>query len=396
MIILKNCRLVPYLTEGYEQPTADIFIEKKKIQGIYPCGTQPCGDAEVYDLKGKTVLPGFFDLHAHLMFSHQNWEYLMHRNESTYVMDCAAYAKAYLKLGYTTIRDAGNDYYASVTVRDNINRGVLTGARVITSGKILTPTTRGNSSFGELYKEIDGVDAMLKACRQESAAGVDFIKYMCTGAVLNLGGEPGQMVTSPAELRAVAEAAESLGTYVAAHCHGTTGIKEAIKAGIRTIEHASYMDEECIDMILKQGNVVSTVPTFAVAYSLATELSGPQLAEFKAKGADAVAHMAKSLRLCQEGGVLAGFGTDLDMENALKYPGIEFRARADYGFDNESILKQATIESAKILQVDDALGTICVGKLADLVVMDGAPDEDIACIEQYPFMVWKEGVLFRG
>ena len=84
------------------------------------------------------------------------------------------------------------------------------------------------------------------------------------------------------------------------------------------------------------------------------------------------------------------------MENALKYPGIEFRARADYGFDNESILKQATIESAKILQVDDALGTICVGKLADLVVMDGAPDEDIACIEQYPFMVWKEGVLFRG
>ena len=143
MIVLKNCRLIPYLTDGYSNPTADIFIDGKHIQGIYPCGTQSCEDAECYDLNGKTVIPGYFDLHAHLMFTNQNWEYLMHRSESTYVMDSAAYAKTYLKLGYTTIRDAGNDYYASVTVRDNINSGVLTGARVITSGKILTPTTTG-------------------------------------------------------------------------------------------------------------------------------------------------------------------------------------------------------------------------------------------------------------
>ena len=83
------------------------------------------------------------------------------------------------------------------------------------------------------------------------------------------------------------------------------------------------------------------------------------------------------------------------MENAAKYPGIEFKARASYGVDNETILKQATIESAKILRMDDKLGTICVGKLADLVVVDGAPDEDISCMMKYPTMVWKEGVLFR-
>lgn len=200
---IKKLPPYPYLTDGYSNPTADIFIDGKSIRGIYRCGTQSCEDAECYDLNGKTVLPGYFDLHAHLMFTNQNWEYLMHRNESAYVMDSAAYAKTYLKLGYTTIRDAGNDYYASVTVRDNINRGVLTGARVITSGKILTPTTRGNSSFGTLYKEIDGAEAMLKACREECAAGVDFIKYMCTGAMLNLGGVPGQIVTTPEELRAI-------------------------------------------------------------------------------------------------------------------------------------------------------------------------------------------------
>lgn len=396
MIVLKNCRIIPYLTEGYDLPAADIFIEGKQIQGLYPCGTKPYGDAECYDLNGKTVMPGFFDLHAHLMFSNQNWEYLMHRSESTYLMDSAAYAKAYLKLGYTTIRDAGNDYYASVTVRDNIANGLLTGARVITSGKILSPTTRGNSSFGSLYKEVDSAGEMLKVCREESAAGVDFIKYMCTGAVLNLGGEPGEMVTTFEELQAVVAAAETLGTYVAAHCHGTAGIKAAIKAGVRTIEHASYMDEECVELILKRGKTTFTIPTLAVAYSLTKELSGPVVPEFKRKAEDAVAHTSQGIRLCNAAGVTVGFGTDLDMENALKYPGIEFKARADYGFDCETILKQATIESAKIIHMDDVLGTVCAGKLADLVVIDGAPDEDISCLKKYPAMVWKEGSLFRG
>ena len=102
VIVLKNCRLIPYLTDGYSNPTADIFIDGKSIRGIYRCGTQSCEDAECYDLNGKTVLPGYFDLHAHLMFTNQNWEYLMHRIESAYVMDSAAYAKTYLKLGYTT------------------------------------------------------------------------------------------------------------------------------------------------------------------------------------------------------------------------------------------------------------------------------------------------------
>lgn len=155
------------------------------------------------------------------------------------------------------------------------------------------------------------------------------------------------------------------------------------------------MDEECVELILKHGNDIFTVPTFAVAYSLVSELSGPVVPEFKSKTEDGIVHMAQGIHLCQAGGITIGFGTDLDMENAAKYPGIEFKARASYGVDNETILKQATIESAKILRMDDKLGTICVGKLADLVVVDGAPDEDISCMMKYPTMVWKEGVLFR-
>ncbi len=391
MTVLKNCRLIPFLTEGSDLRMADIVIDDGKISSLEPCGRNSYEGIDCIDVGGKTAMPGYFDLHAHLMFSCQNWEYLIHRPQNIYLMETAAYAKQYLKLGYTTIRDAGNDHYASVTVRDYIANGTLTGARVITSGKILSPTTKGNSSFGTLYKEIDGPEAMLKAVREEVAAGVDFIKYMSTGAVLNLGGVPGQMITTPEELRAIVEAADRLGTYVASHCHGTQGIKEAIKAGIRTIEHASYMDEECVELILKGGNVISTIPTLAVTYSLRNEYSGPVLPEFREKSMDAEKHMAASMRMCCEGGVLVGFGTDLDLENAAQHPGIEFLARAEHGIDPETVLKQATINSAKIVHMEDRLGTICRGKLADIVIIDGKPDEDLSCMVNYPAMVFKEG-----
>ena len=396
MLTLKNCRLIPELTEGFEGTAADIVLDKGLIEGIYPVGMAPAGEGcETLDMKGMTVLPGFFDLHAHLPLVNQDWNQLKQTPQNEYVLNSARYAKKYLELGFTTIRDCGHDYYAGVAVRDYINNGTLTGCRVITSGKILTPTTRGNSSFGAMYKEVDSPADMLRVCRQETEQGVDFIKYMCTGAVLNLGGVPGAMVTTPAELRAVAEAAETLGTYVAAHCHGTQGIKEAVKAGIKTIEHASYMDEESAELMLKHGTY-GTVPTLAMPYTLARDYSGATLPEFIAKSSDAIRHMVESMKLAAQAGVTVGFGTDLDFENAAKYPGIEFEARAEYGIDNITVLRQATIDSARIVRMDDRLGTVKAGKIADLVVIDGKPDEDISAMKQYPAHVFKAGAEFRG
>lgn len=396
MLILKNCRLIPELTEGFDGNAADLVLEGSKIEGIYPSGMAPAGEScEVLDIKGMTVLPGFFDLHAHLCLFNQDWNYLMLMPQNEYVLNSARYAKKYLELGFTTVRDCGNDFYASVSVRDYINNGTLTGCRIIASGKILTPTTRGNSSFGSLYKEVDSPADMLRVCRQEMEHGVDFIKYMCTGAVLNLGGVPGMMVTTPAELRAIAEAAETLGTYVAAHCHGTQGIKEAVKAGIKTIEHASYMDEESAELMLKHGTF-GTVPTLAMPYTLARNYSGTTQPEFVDKASDAIGHMVNSMKLAAQAGVTVGFGTDLDLENAAKYPGIEFEARAEYGIDNLTILRQATIESARLVRLDNKLGSIKAGKLADLVVIDGKPDEDISAMKKYPAYVFKGGVEFRA
>lgn len=395
MLILKNCRLIPELTEGFEGTAADIVVDGKYIKEILPAGEKNFGDAETMDMGGNTVLPGFFDLHCHLMFASQDYNALMLRSQNRYFIDCAAYAKHYLKMGYTTVRDCGNDYYTGVAVRDAINEGVLTGARVITSGKIITPTTKGNASFGPLYTEIDDPAQMMAACRREVAQGCDFIKYMITGAVLNEGGEPGEMVTTPEEIAAICKAADKLGTYVAAHCHGTEGIKEAIKNGIRTIEHASYMDEECVNLILERGNTVSIIPTLSVAYTLSESLfEGGVLEEFVVKAKDAVTHMALSAKMAEAAGICVGFGTDLDMSLAKQLPGLEFYSRVNYGVDNLSVLKQATINSAKIVHMEDVLGTVKAGKWADLVVVDGNPDEDMNVMKNLPVHVFKEGKLF--
>lgn len=397
MIVLRNCRLVSALTEGYEEKLGDIIIEGKEIKDIRPVSTEYGPDAEVMDMAGATVLPGFFDLHAHLMFANQDYNASMMRSQNQYLLDCMKYAQVYLKHGYTTIRDCGNDYYAGVAVRDAVDEGIIEGTRVITSGKIVSPIAKGNSSFGTLYEEVDRPDEMMRICRNEMAHGVDFIKYMITGAVLNESGVPGEMVTTPGEIKAIVDAAETLNTYVAAHCHGTEGIKQAVIHGVRTIEHASYMDEDCINLILKHGCKSSLVPTLSIAYSLYNHFfEGSIKQEFIDKSRVACAHMMDGIKMAEEAGILVGWGTDLDRENFEKYPGLEFIGRSEIDISNETILKEATVNSAKILGLDDKLGTIKVGKYADLVVIDGKPDEDLSAMKKLPLYVFKEGRCVEG
>lgn len=395
MLILKNCRLIPELTEGFDGRYADLVIDNKKIMEIRPAGQLQTEDCPVLDLHNMTVVPGFFDLHAHLMFVNQDYNASMLREPNQYLVDCMASAKSYLRQGYTTIRDCGNDFYACVYVRSAVERGLVQGCRVITSGKILSPTTKGNKCFGTLYKEIDDPQQMLGACRYEMSQGVDFIKYMATGAVLNEGGVPGAIVTTPEELAAITKAADSLGTYVAAHCHGTEGIYQAILNGVHTIEHASYLDEKCIELILAKGNQTALIPTFAIVHTLVNEMyPGGVLPEFVEKSKDAGRHMRDGARMAMDAGISVGWGSDLDMEFRDRYPGLEFMARKCLGVSNVTLLRQATIDSAKIIGLDDLCGTVKEGKYADLAVFDGNPDEDLDVLQKLPAYVFKEGKQF--
>ncbi|MCI5687948.1 MAG: amidohydrolase family protein [Emergencia sp.] len=394
MLVIKNCRLIPELTEGFDGQMADIVVDGKYISEILPAGTANYEGAEVIDGQGMTVLPGFFDLHAHLMFKNQDYYASMMRGQNEYLVDCMEYAGVYLKHGYTTIRDCGNDFYAGIAVRDAVSKGVVKGPHIITSGKIISPVAKGNESFGSLYWETDDPADMLHIVRTETAKGVDFIKYMVTGAVLNEGGVPGELITTEEEIRAITDAAEKLGTYVAAHCHGTEGIKLAVKNGIRTIEHASYVDEECVELMLKRKDLIATVPTYSIAYTLYKELyEGGVLPEFVEKSRAACASMAKSVAMCEAAGVLVGWGTDLDRQMFERFPGLEFVARNEMGQPNIESLKEATINSAKIIGEDHLRGTIKTGKYADLAIFSGNPDEDMTVMKNLPKYVLREGSL---
>ena len=183
MIVIKNCRLIPELTEGFDEAKADLVIDGKYICEILPARTASYESAEVIDAQGMTLLPGFFDLHAHLMFKDQDYNASMMRGQNEYLLDCMEHAGVYLKHGYTTIRDCGNDFYAGIAAKNAVDRGIVKGPHIITAGKCISPVAKGNESFGSLYLETDSPYDMLHIVRTETAKGVDFIKYMVTGAV---------------------------------------------------------------------------------------------------------------------------------------------------------------------------------------------------------------------
>lgn len=273
MITLKNCRLIPELTEDYDDVMADILLDGKVIREINAPGTGTKGET-VMDLEGKTVMPGLFDLHMHFNFDTVNVYELRARGESQALLNGISYGYQYLRNGYTTVRDCGCMYYLGVYLRDAYASGLLMGPRVITAGACNSPSAMGNSAFGPVYKEFNGPHEAWEVARTDIAAGADFVKYMVTGAVMNKGGDPGAMICTREELHVLSDVAKSLNTYVAAHCHGKEGIMACAEEEIGTIEHASYIDDECIEALLAHGNVTAVIPTLSVAYSMARNITG--------------------------------------------------------------------------------------------------------------------------
>ena len=203
MFVLTNARLIPELTEGFDGAMADVVVNGSRIEALFPAGSRAFAGAETFDLAGKTLLPGMFDLHMHLYFSSSNFAAVALRSHNDYLFDSIAYAHEMLEQGYTTIRDCGNVYYIGIALRDAVNGGVLPGPRILASGMCLSPAAKGNDTFPNLYYEVNSPDEILTACRKEYAKGVDFIKYMGTGSVANLTGVPGALVSSRRELFAL-------------------------------------------------------------------------------------------------------------------------------------------------------------------------------------------------
>lgn len=395
-IVLKNSRLIPELVEGYEKSFANVVLENQKIQAILSQDEPLPADAKAVDLDGKTLLPGFFDLHTHLYFKSEDIPALAEADAVDSTFDSIESAQKKLSYGYTTLRDCGSTFNTAIKTRDAIERGVIAGPRILAAGRCITPTTRGNEAFGPLYREFDNPAEARQVVRKEMAYGADFIKYMATGSVLNPGGIPGDVITTREELQALVDAAAELHTYVGAHCHGKQAIMLCAECGVKTIEHATYLDQECIDKIHEMGDNSAIIPTLAITYELRDGIVGGVTPRVKAMISGVIDSMLANSALAYKQGIKMGWGSDIDLEGFLIAPFLEFQARRDMGLTNIQMLRQITIESARIAGLDDVCGTIKVGKDADLVVLSGKPEEEYADLTKKPDMVFARGKLFVG
>lgn len=396
MIVIRNCRLVKALTEGYDGETADVCLNGKLIEAIRPVGFDFEGDYTEIDAEGKTLIPGLIEMHTHLYSYTFNPYELLCSTPGQYFFGAIKFMNAYLDAGYTTVRDCGSPSGVVAAVRDAVNEGIIQGPRLISSGLIITPTESGNDTFANIYYEADGPEEFRKAARKQLQEGNDFVKITASGSFMNEGGDPGVQIIEPEEIRAAVKVAKRKETYVSAHCHSASSIKAAITEGVRTVEHGCFIDDECIEL-LKNTTETYLVPTGAVSMYCANEDGSSDVSaetqEIQNRLMDAE---ISSINKAYHAGLKLGFGSDLDLEAFNYQPGYEFVARKKfYTFDDLDILIQATKNSSEILGFGDTLGTIKEGKIADLVIVDGNPDEDIYVMTKPTVHVIKDGKIVK-
>lgn len=388
-ILIKNCRFVPQLTEG-NLAQGDVLVADGKIQAVGQAPGAP--DAQIIDAGGKTVIPGIIDLHSHLAGVHD-----INRKPGASIFETYEFAKYLMTIGVTTVRDCGNDHYLPASgVRDAIKKGIIDGPRILSSGMTLSPTVAGNQNYTSSIREVDGPTEMRKAARDTFKNGADFVKFMGSGAMLGAGSDPGMRLFEDDEMKELVNIANTYSSHVAVHAHGADAIYHCALCGVRTIEHGSFIDQRAIDL-LKGRKDMGVNPTLAIVCTLANrEQDDPTYSYVTKMMQGLMPDIIRCLKDAYAQGVFMGWGTDISLEVYREEPGIEFRMRKEVlGFSDMDILRQATINSAILGQIDDVTGSVTVGKCADLLVVDGKPDEDITCMYRVPQHVVCGGKLVR-
>lgn len=401
--VLKHCRLIQELSEEGAPAFADVVISDGIIASIKESDTEAYEGIDSVDLKEKTLMPGIIDAHIHLSMTETNPAEANYVDPCTRTLRDLKYAGYLLDIGVTTVRDCGEDRYFSVTaLRNGINEGIVQGPHIYTSGITMTPTNAGgtpDSEFGYMVPyNVDSREDMRRAVRINFAHGADFIKLYGTGSMMGKGSVPGIGIMEDDEiLEAVRIAAENE-TYCAIHCHGAKAIVQALKCGVRTIEHASFIDEEGLDLLSGRKDA-GIIPTLSVTMEL-IEHTDPD-SEYGKHVISKVSALLEQIRTClngayQRGDILIGWGTDQSLAAYVREPGSEFRHRHDFlGWKNIDILKQATISSAVLMGIDDHTGSVAAGKDADLIAVEGDPAEDITIMYQKPEHVFLRGRMIR-
>ncbi len=355
--------------------------------------------ARVIDLGGATLLPGLIDLHTHLTSTGVHWEdELLKTTPGQAALHGAQNARLTLLAGFTSCRDMGPTWpYTDVDLRTAIDQGVVPGPRLMVAGNYVSATGgAGDARQFSIYVDVpivqnlaDGPDAIRHVVRTNLKQGADFIKILATGAILSRGTPPGAQQYTEEEIRVAVEEAGRWGRFVAAHAHGTDGIKAAIRAGVRTIDHGSMMDDEAVGLMRTHHTYF--VPTLYTSESI--KEAGNIPASEKERSEQMTQWKDRSFQLVLKSGIPIGFGTDAAVvphgENAR-----EFGYRVRLGQSPMDAIVSATRTAAEIMQWTDRVGTVEAGKFADLIAVGGDPLRDITELERVAW-VMKGGVVYK-
>ena len=386
------------------QSRISIVVDGNTIADIQE-GFISSNDFENYiDLRNHTVLPGLMDMHVHF-----GGEYLS-KAESPLKVEremeailATQHALVTFKSGFTTVRQVGDSGLVAISLRDAINAGKVIGPRIFAAGKTIATTgghadpTNGKALDDYAYPlpeqgVVNGPYEVYTAVRQRYKDGADGIKITVTGGVLSPAKSGDNPQFTQEEVDAVVSAAKDYGMWVAVHAHGAEGMKRAIKAGVDSIEHGTFMDDEAMDLMIENGTYY--VPTISAGVWVAEKSKidnfFPEIV--RPKAASVGPQISGTFKKAHKRGVKIAFGTDAGVQkHGTNWK--EFVYMVENGMSEMKAIQSATMETAKLLRIEDKLGSIEEGKLADMIAVKGNPLDDISILENIEVII-KDGVVY--
>jgi imidazolonepropionase-like amidohydrolase len=398
-----RCRQLIDGTGASPRSDVTLTIEGDKIAEVRSGPFSPPPDATVIDLSDSTVMPGMTDAHCHILIEGVDLR-SMYLGESSAAKAFRGLRNAQLALhaGFTTIRDPGDidRNFAHLDVRDAINKGWFSGPRMFAAGHYLS-ITGGHGDLNDVAHEfglggfgilVDSPDQVRRAVREEIKYGADWIKFFATGGVLSATDDPALSAFTFEEMRVGVETASGLGRPVSAHAHGTRGISDAVRAGVRSIEHGTMLEEDTVEQMVERGTYL--VPTAWVMTSMA---AGENPMNLPNDSFDKARRMAefhrRSIQLAHRAGVKIVTGTDVGV---VPHGGNahELVTLVDYGLKPMEAIVAATRTAAEMLRVEDRTGTLKAGMLADLIALPENPLQNIEAVLRVGFVMKGGEIIF--
>lgn len=391
-------RLLPTPGEAPKRGQS-VWIADGRIKSVTSGFIDPPTGTRLIDLKDKFVLPGLIDCHVHLtgQLGADSRLRLVEDSDPKIALDAAQRAQLTLAAGFTTVRDVGaRPPEVIYALRAAIAEDKVPGPRILCVGAILSPTGGHGQVYGYradvcacIQSNIgvcDGVDACRRAVRAQVAQGADAIKFVATGGVLsNLRTGIDQQFTDD-EIRTIIETAHRLGRRVSAHAHGAAGINAALAAGVDSIEHGSFLDDQSIKLFLEQGAFHTPTIIAGVTVLEMAQRSGVLTPAQTEKAFEVGKHIKQALARSYRAGVRITFGTDMGVgphgQNAR-----EFALMVEAGMTSADAIKAATADAAELLDIADVVGSLAPGKSADIIAVDGDPLRDVTELERVTFVM---------